>query len=72
MKNIQAILETEDLKLENIVKTTIFLNNLSHFNIVNEEYNKILGNHKSARSTIEVSRLPKDVQIEIEAVAYFM
>ncbi|WP_369361729.1 RidA family protein [Priestia megaterium] len=70
MKNIKAILEEEDLSIERIVKTTIFLKDLSQFTIVNEEYSKFLGNHRPARSTIEVSRLPKDVQIEIEAIAY--
>jgi len=70
MKNIKAILEEEDLSIERIVKTTIFLKDLSQFNIVNEEYSKFLGDHRPARSTIEVSRLPKDVQIEIEAIAY--
>ncbi|PFB04614.1 reactive intermediate/imine deaminase [Priestia megaterium] len=70
MKNIKAILEKESLSIEKIVKTTIFLQDLSQFNIVNEEYSKFLGDHRPARSTIEVSRLPKDVQIEIEAIAY--
>lgn len=70
MKNIKAILEKENLSIEKIVKTTIFLQDLSQFNIVNEEYSKFLGDHRPARSTIEVSRLPKDVQIEIEAIAY--
>ncbi|WKT36612.1 RidA family protein [Bacillus amyloliquefaciens] len=70
LKNIESILKSEDLKIENIVKTTIFLKNLGDFQAVNEEYGKYLGDHRSARSTIEVSRLPKDVQIEIEVIAY--
>jgi len=72
MENIQAILETENLTIKNIVKTTIFLKDLYHFNIVNEEYGNFLGGHRPTRSTVEVSRLPKDVQIEIEAIAYVM
>ncbi|AIU80676.1 MULTISPECIES: RidA family protein [Bacillus] len=70
LKNIESILKSEDLKIENIVKTTIFLKNLGDFKAVNEEYGKYLGEHRPARSTIEVSRLPKDVQIEIEVIAY--
>ncbi|MDM5203830.1 RidA family protein [Bacillus velezensis] len=70
LKNIESILKSEDLKIENIVKTTIFLENLGDFQAVNEEYGKYLGDHRPARSTFEVSRLPKDVQIEIEVIAY--
>ncbi|AKF29507.1 MULTISPECIES: RidA family protein [Bacillus] len=70
LKNIESILKSEDLKIENIVKTTIFLKNLGDFQAVNEEYGKYLGDHRPARSTIEVSRLPKDVKIEIEVIAY--
>ncbi|WP_442598611.1 RidA family protein [Neobacillus sp. D3-1R] len=69
MENIAAILEEEGLSLEHIVKTTLFLKNMDQFSIVNEEYGKALGDHRPARSTIEVSRLPKDVLIEVEAIA---
>ncbi|MED1674118.1 RidA family protein [Pallidibacillus thermolactis] len=69
MKNISAILESEGLTLNNIVKTTIFLADMEQFATVNEEYAKHLGDHRPARSTIEVSRLPKDVLIEIEVIA---
>lgn len=68
MKNIEAVLETENLTLTNIAKTTIYLKDLSQFDIVNEEYSNALNGHKPARATIEVSRLPKDVLVEIEAV----
>jgi 2-iminobutanoate/2-iminopropanoate deaminase len=70
MKNIQAILEKEGLTLEHLVKTTIFVKDLNLFATVNEEYGKFLGEHRPARSTVEASRLPKDVLIEIEAIAY--
>ncbi|MFE4708853.1 RidA family protein [Peribacillus simplex] len=69
MKNIKAILEKEELTIENIIKTTIFLNDMNHFSRVNEEYGKHLENLRPARSTVEVSRLPKDVLIEIEVIA---
>lgn len=71
MDNIRSILESEELGLENIVKTTIFITDMEQFSIVNEEYGAILGSHRPARSTIEVSRLPKDVLIEIEAIATY-
>lgn len=69
MENIAAILQSEGLSLDNIVKTTIFLADMEQFSIVNEEYSKHLGDHRPARSTVEVSRLPKDVLIEIEVIA---
>lgn len=69
MKNIQAILENEGLTVENIVKVTIFLSDMNQFTLVNEVYASHLGNHRPARSTVEVSRLPKEVLIEIEVIA---
>lgn len=70
LKNIKAILNAEDLSIEQIVKTTIFVKDMNQFGTVNEEYAKFLGDHRPARSTVEVSRLPKDVLIEIETIAY--
>lgn len=70
MKNIRGILESEGLTLNHIVKTTIFINDMNQFSDINKEYSKHLDSHKPARSTVEVSRLPKDVLIEIEAIAY--
>ncbi len=69
MENIKSILESEGLSLNNIVKTTIFLQDMEQFSTVNEIYAKHLGDHRPARSTVEVSRLPKDVLIEIEVIA---
>lgn len=69
MKNIQSILQTEGLDMTDIVKTTIFVKDLQEFSAINEEYGQVLGSHRPARSTVEVSRLPKDVLIEIEAIA---
>ncbi|MFC4801267.1 RidA family protein [Neobacillus sp. GCM10023253] len=69
MKNIKAILESEGLTLNHIVKSTIFLKDMSQFATINEEYGKALGDHRPARSTVEISRLPKDVLIEIEVIA---
>jgi len=69
MQNITAILESQHLSIKNIVKTTIFLKDMEQFAIVNEQYSKHLGQHRPARSTVEVSRLPKDVLVEIEVIA---
>ncbi|MGL1891782.1 MAG: RidA family protein [Spirochaetaceae bacterium] len=68
IKNLSEILKSEDSSLENVIKTTIFLKNMDDFIIVNEIYNKYFM-HKPARSTVEVSRLPKDALIEIECIA---
>jgi len=70
LKNIQAILNEEKLEVGNIVKTTIFLKDMNQFTIVNEEYSEFMGGHLPARSTVEVSRLPKDALIEIEVITY--
>lgn len=69
MQNIAAILESQHLSIKNIVKTTIFLKDMEQFSVVNEQYSKHLGQHRPARSTVEVSRLPKDVLVEIEVIA---
>ena len=58
------------MTLENIVKTTIFIKDISKFSEVNEIYSKYFNNNPPARSTIEVSNLPKNSEIEIEAIAY--
>jgi len=69
LTNIQIILEAAGLKLTNIVKTTIFLKNITDFAAVNKVYAGFFPEEPPARSTIEVSSLPKGVPIEIEAIA---
>ena len=69
LKNIDALLAQEGLTKEQIVKATIYLKDISKFPAVNEIYAKYFGNHKPARTTIEVSGLPKNVAIEIEIIA---
>ena len=69
LTNIQIIMEAAGLKLTNIVKTTIYLKNISDFAVVNEVYAGFFPENPPARSTIEVSALPKGVPIEIEAIA---
>ena len=69
LNNMQIIMEAAGLKLTNIVKTTIYLKNISDFAVVNEVYAGFFSEDPPARSTIEVSALPKGVPIEIEAIA---
>lgn len=69
MDNIAAILAEVGAAMENIVKTTIFLKDMNNFAVVNEVYGKYFEKDAPARGCVEVARLPKDVQVEIEAIA---
>jgi 2-iminobutanoate/2-iminopropanoate deaminase len=69
MKNIQAILQEAELNLDHIVNSTIYLKNFNDFAKVNSVYETYLKRPYPARTTIEVSRLPKDVNIEIAIIA---
>lgn len=67
--NIKAVLFSEGLDLDRVVKCTVFMKNLDDFAKMNAVYGKEFGNHRPARSTVQVARLPKDVLIEIECIA---
>jgi 2-iminobutanoate/2-iminopropanoate deaminase len=69
MKNISAVLETNGMNFSHVIKTTIFLMNMSDFPIVNEIYAKAFKAAPPARSTVAVSGLPKGVQVEVEVIA---
>lgn len=69
MANLKAVLEAAGSSLEKVVKTTVFIKNMDEFARINEVYGTYFTSHKPARSTVEVARLPKDVAIEIEAIA---
>lgn len=69
MKNVQTILHAAGSDLNHVVKTTIFLKDFNHFQQVNEIYGQYFSGHQPARSCVEVSRLPKEVLIEIEVIA---
>ncbi len=69
MKNIGAILEANNVKFENVVKTTCFLANMSDFGKFNEIYGKYFTS-KPARSCVAVKELPKNVLCEVEVIAY--
>lgn len=71
MKNLKSILEEANLSFDNVVKTTIFLSDMDDFQQVNEVYGSYFSNDQApARETVEVSRLPKDVNVEISMIAY--
>ena len=69
MDNVAAILRTEGLTFDHIVKTTIFLTNLGDFQTVNEIYGSYFKQDPPARSTVQVSALPRAANVEIEAIA---
>ncbi|MEI6806283.1 MAG: RidA family protein [Myxococcaceae bacterium] len=71
LSNITAVLETAGFNLSQVVKTTIFLKNMSDFSAVNEVYAQYFKTNLPARSTVEVARLPKDALVEIECIAHF-
>ena len=69
LQNLKAILQEAGASLSTVVKTTVFLADMNEFSAMNEVYARWFGEHRPARSAVEVSRLPKDVRIEIEAIA---
>jgi len=69
LQNLTAILETAGATLESVVKTGVYIKDMNEFSAMNEVYGEFFKNNAPARTTVEVSRLPKDVRIEIEAVA---
>lgn len=68
-KNLSAVLEAAGSGLNKVIKTTVFLKDMNDFAEVNEIYAAAFGDHKPARATVEVARLPKDVKVEIECIA---
>jgi 2-iminobutanoate/2-iminopropanoate deaminase len=69
LTNVTEILKAAGTGLEKVVKTTVFLKNMTDFATMNEIYSKFFTGTPPARSTVEVARLPKDVLVEIEVVA---
>ncbi|MCK4240709.1 MAG: RidA family protein [Candidatus Atribacteria bacterium] len=70
LENLKAVLESYSISMENVVKTTIFLKDMNNFSRINKIYGKYFTGQFPARSCVEVSRLPKDADIEIEAIAF--
>jgi len=69
LKSLVAILNEAGYAIENVVKCGIFLADMNDFAVVNEVYGKYFSTHKPARACVEVARLPRDVKVEIDAIA---
>lgn len=70
MKNLTAVLEAAASGLDRVVKTTVFLADMSEFAAMNEVYGKFFINDPPARATIQATRLPRDARVEIDAIAF--
>lgn len=69
LNNLKAVIEAAGSSLDKVLKCTCFLSDMNNFAAMNEVYAKFFDNNPPARSAVEVARLPKDVLIEIEAIA---
>ena len=69
LENVKGILEAAGSSLHHVVKTTVFLKDMNEFAAMNEVYGKYFTSPPPARSTVQVSRLPKDALVEIEVIA---
>ena len=69
MANLESILLAANMTFSNVVKCTIFVKDLNNFSAINEAYGKYFKHDPPARETVEVSRLPKDVNVEISCIA---
>lgn len=69
LNNLEVVLKEAGCNRNHIIKTSVFLKNFADFEKMNQAYASFFGDHKPARTTVEVSRLPKDALVEIECVA---
>ncbi|PIE55325.1 MAG: reactive intermediate/imine deaminase [Dethiosulfovibrio peptidovorans] len=69
LKNVSAVLEAGGSSLDNVVKTTVFLQDMNDFAVMNEIYKKFFSGECPARSAVQIARLPLDAKVEIEVVA---
>ena len=69
LQNLETVLKDAGANRTHVLKTTVFLKNFADFEKMNKAYEQFFGEHKPARTTVEVSRLPKDALVEIECVA---
>ncbi len=69
LRNIEAILKQAGSNMSKVVRCGVFLKDMNNFAAMNEVYGKFFPNHPPARTTIEAARLPKDCQVEIDAIA---
>ncbi len=70
LENLKNILEASGSSLQNVLRTTIFLTDIDDYTLINETYAQYFESSPPARSTVQVSRLPRGVGIEIDAIAY--
>lgn len=69
LENVKAVLEAGGATIEDVVKVLVFVKDMNDFGVINGVYAEFFGEHKPARALVEVARLPKDADIEIEAIA---
>ncbi|MEP6900239.1 MAG: RidA family protein [Actinomycetota bacterium] len=69
LKNLSAVLEAAGTSLNEVVKTTVFLADMSDFAAMNEVYAKYFSDNKPARATVQAARLPRDARVEIDCIA---
>jgi 2-iminobutanoate/2-iminopropanoate deaminase len=69
LENLKGVVEAAGSSLQRVVKTTVFLADMDDFAAMNEVYSRYFVAHKPARSTVEVTRLPKNVRVEIDLIA---
>jgi 2-iminobutanoate/2-iminopropanoate deaminase len=69
LENLKAVLEACGASLDSVLKTTVFLKDMADFPKMNEVYGRYFSQHPPARSTVQAARLPRDVSIEIDAIA---
>lgn len=69
LTNVKSLIEASGTSMDNVIKTTIFIANMEDFGAINEIYAKYFTKPYPARSCVEVARLPKDVLLEVEAIA---
>ncbi len=69
LRNLAAILEAAGSRMSKVVKTTVYLADMAEFSAMNEVYARHFGDHKPARSTVQAAGLPKNVRVEIDAIA---
>lgn len=70
MRNLEAILENAGAGLDSVLKTTVYLADMNDFAAMNEVYGEFFHSHRPARSTVEVAALPRNVMVEIDAIAF--
>jgi 2-iminobutanoate/2-iminopropanoate deaminase len=68
-KNLSQVLDTAELRVDSVIKITLYLTDLSNFNCVNQIFEEFFGAHKPARTTVEVSALPAQALVELDCVA---